>query len=65
MHISYHLYGKEKRQLRTSKHLMMAYASYTVQLQKEVKSNPEQLICCSPKRATVKKDVKSRIAAKK
>jgi len=39
-----------------------------MQLQKEVKSNPKQPSCkkvCGPKKAIVKKDVKSRVAAKK
>jgi len=39
-----------------------------MQLQKEVKSNPKQPSCkkgCSPKKATVKKDVKSKVVAKK
>jgi len=39
-----------------------------MQLQKEVKSNPKQPICkkvCGPKRAIVKEDMKSNMAAKK
>jgi len=39
-----------------------------MQLQKEVKSNPKQPSCknvCSPKKAIVKKDAKSKVAAKK
>jgi len=39
-----------------------------MQLQKEVKSNPKQPGCkkvCSLKKAIVKKDVKSKLAAKK
>jgi len=37
-------------------------------IKKEVKSNPKQPTCkkvCSPKKANVKKDVKSKVAAKK
>jgi len=39
-----------------------------VKLQKEVKSNPKKASCkkvCGPKKAIVKKDVKSKVAAKK
>jgi len=39
-----------------------------MQLQKEVKSNPKQPICkksVRPQKAIVKKDVKSKVAAKK
>jgi len=39
-----------------------------MQLQKEVKSNPKQTSCktvCGPKKAIVKKNVKSKVAAKK
>jgi len=36
-----------------------------MQLQKEVKSNPVVKKVCGPKKAIVKKDVKSRVVAKK
>jgi len=41
---------------------------HSMQLQKEVKSNPKQPSwkkCVAPKKAIVKKDVKSKVAAKK
>jgi len=44
-------------------------AMHSMQLQKEVKSNPKQPSCkkkcVAPKKAIVKKDVKSKVAAKK
>jgi len=44
-------------------------AIHIMQLQKEVKSNPKQPSCkkrcAAPKKAIVKKDVKSKVAAKK
>jgi len=36
-----------------------------MQLQKEVKSNPAVKKVCGPKKVIVKKDVKSKVAAKK
>ena len=47
----------------------MPALQHTVHLQKEVKSNPKtaQLLkkCATPKKAIVKKDVKSKVVAKK
>jgi len=44
-------------------------AIHSMQLQKEVKSNPKQPSCkkkvCGPKKAIVKKDLKSKVVAKK
>jgi len=40
-------------------------AIFSTQLQKELKSNPAVKKGCSPKRVIVKKDVKSKVVAKK
>jgi len=60
---------ERKRNTNNRKYLMITICLlHTMQLQKEVKSNPQQPSykkVCGPRKAIVKKEVKSKVVAKK